>query len=425
MPTSVFQPKLLTQSIAQIIVNKLGSTGTPPEFGLSHFTVGITPYIRVLKEEYLENFIKLGGSSFKLVIGNYGGGKTHFLYSLREIAWQENYIVSYVPLSPGECPFSKLELVYKAIMANLTPPVEVTQRGITHYQQGPEALLRKWVVEESKNSTPTWDFIESSSFSNATRAAIKALQEDKEEVFQRVLQWLKGEEVSREIRNEYGITERVDKTTAFRLLRSLSQWVSELNYAGLVLLFDEAERSLSIASAREQRIAFDNLRQLIDECGNGRFPSVLILYAIPDERQLFDDRLEAYEALRQRLSGVISKVNPSGVRIQLEELEISPLEFLGELGRKLAILYQTSYQKPVLDEGLIKKTIETFAQEAYEERYADIGYRRVFVKSIIQAFHLLRQTQRPIPPEKAQQIIRNEIVYLEAQPRRASNEQEF
>lgn len=421
--------------LAKAIISRLGGTGTPPEFGVEYFTVGLDPYLGIIDGEYLESFIKLGGSAFKLVIGNYGGGKTHFLYRIRDIAWSRGYAVSYVALSPVECPFNKLELVYKATMANLMYPMKGKEE-IKPWERGIDGFLRNWYMEKveefgEKGKEFLTSYvrsiagIESSSFANAVKESFLSLQSGGQD-YERILQWLKGEEIDRPIRNEYGITERVDKTTAFRHLRSLAQWIKAIGYAGLVLLFDEAERGLSIASSRERRAAMDNLRQLIDECGNSRIPGVMIFYAIPDERQLLEERLEVYEALRQRLSGLLTGVNPSGVRINLEELGMEPVEFLKELGEKLSGIYQAAYPPFSFHQDTLKETISHLAQVAYDERYADVGHRRVFVKGIIQAFHLLRNNPaETIGREVARRIIRDQLMALEMELQKEADQMEY
>jgi hypothetical protein len=241
-----------------------------------------------------------------------------------------------------------------------------------------------------------------------------------------IIQWLKGEEIDQALRNRYGITERLDKTTPFRLIRSLVQWIKEIGYTGLLLLFDEAERSISIQSSKEKRVALDNLRQLIDECGNVRFPSVMVFYAIPDERQLLEEKLEVYEALRQRLSGVLTRVNPSGVRIQLEELDLPPKDFLVELGKRLSYIYESAYSPFKFEKEALMRSIISFAEEAYNERYADVGYRRLFVKGIIQGFHILRSnpTMR-FSRKDAQRIVRDEIRTMEEEIRKEAEEVEY
>ncbi len=282
---------VLDKKTAKTIIMQLGSTGTPPEYGVEFFTAGIDFYLRAIEEEYLESYIPTGRSAFRLVIGDYGGGKTHFLYMVRDIAWKHNYAVSYISLSPGECPFNKLELVYKAVMSNLMYPM--TQEELMKpYERGIDAFVRRWFTIKNEElhdkdallaELNALHGIESSSFQNAVKYAFIALMDNLPD-YDKIIQWLKGEEIDRATRDKYGITEHVDKTTAFRLLRSLAQWIRAIGYTGLVLLFDEAERGVSIATSREREQALDNLRQIIDECGNSRLPSTMIFYAIPDEK---------------------------------------------------------------------------------------------------------------------------------------------
>ncbi|MEO0086031.1 MAG: BREX system ATP-binding domain-containing protein, partial [candidate division WOR-3 bacterium] len=280
----------MEQELARAIVSKLGATGTPPECGIEAFTVGLERYLRVMEEEYLGGILKQGLSSFKLITGNYGGGKTHFLYCVRNLAFRHNYCVAYVSLSPTECPFDKLELVYKAIAANVSPPYPTDSPGGV-WSSGIDQVIQRW-VEKQRQESDTQERLreylaglpgqESSSFGNAVRGAFEALVADDTEGFNQVVQWLRGEETLRDTRVRFRISERVDKATAFRMLRSLIQWVHTIGYVGLVLLFDEAERGMSISSTRDKKRALDNLRQLVDECGNSRLPGAMMLYAVPD-----------------------------------------------------------------------------------------------------------------------------------------------
>src|SRR5205823_12205316 len=87
------------------------------------------------------DFIREGGSSFKMVVGPYGGGKTHLLYSVRELAWKNKYATSYIELVPNSTPLHKRESVYASIIQRVAvpqPPEEI----LTGQSQGIESLLR-------------------------------------------------------------------------------------------------------------------------------------------------------------------------------------------------------------------------------------------------------------------------------------------
>ncbi len=107
---------------ARRIIETVGANGIPPEHGFQFFTAGLEPYLTVIDKEYLSTFIQGGGATFKIVIGVYGGGKPHFLYSVRDLAWKHNFVVSYVSLSPEESPFHRLDLVYKVIVGGFDAP---------------------------------------------------------------------------------------------------------------------------------------------------------------------------------------------------------------------------------------------------------------------------------------------------------------
>jgi hypothetical protein len=421
------------RQLARAIVNKLGSTGTPPEFGIEHFTVGLEPYVKVLEDEYLNGILKYNLSSFKLVTGNYGGGKTHFLYTVRNLAFRYNYCVAYVSLNPTECPFDKLELVYKGITANLIAPRPVDAPA-TIWDKGIESVVRRWHDERRKHhdrtdslrkyldSLPT---TESTSFSNATRGAFASLLAEDGEGFSDVIQWLKGEDVSKEVRAQHRISERIDKATAFRVIRSLIQWIHFIGYTGLVLLFDEAERGMSISSSRDKRRALDNLRQLVDECGNSRLPGAMILYAVPDENLLLEGSGGVYEALKQRLRTTFNETNPVGVRINLEESGGEPTEFLARLGFKLAGLLESAYEVR-LPEAKRDTIVRTLAELAVSAFAFDVGYRRLFVVSVLDAFLRLRaKPEFEFGRKEAEKLLRITTQRLEQDEREQVEKEEF
>jgi len=341
---------MLDLNTARKIIEKVGGSGTPPEYGFQFFTVGIDVYLNTIDEEYLKSFIKDGGSAFKMVIGIYGGGKTHFLYSIREKAWNYNYISSYIILSPEQTPFHKLEQVYRAIVENLVYP-QTPEEFLSGYDRGIEAVIKKWYNEKYQDLSTnlSGDAVsielntyasslgpyESISFKNAIKEAFIALAEKRDEDFTLIMQWLKGENPSKNMLKNFKIFEKIDKSTAFKMIRSLVKWIQEIGYSGLIVLMDEAEQTPSMSS-KQKNILLNNLRELIDECGRANFENTMWFYAVPDENFL-EGKSQIYEALRQRVSTIFdTEINPTGVKIYLENIPIEPIELLQEIGKKLA-----------------------------------------------------------------------------------------
>ncbi len=395
----------LSQKQARMIIESVASNGTPPEYGIEFFTAGLDDYLSVMKEDYLESYIADGGSAFKLVVGVYGGGKTHFLYNVRNLAWRHNYVVSYVSLSQTESPFHQLNAVYAAIARGLTHPLSADEL-LNGYSKGIQSFLRReynlryedYIVrglpDHDVSNKILRDIdaqdLESISFGKAIVAAFRALSRNQEEAFQTICQWLSGEAYQSSIHKQYGILEKIDKTTAFKMIRSLATWIHHLKYNGLVILLDEAERVPSLSTKqRDQHLS--NLREVIDACGQTNFQRVLMLYAVPDENFL-DGATQAYEALNQRLATVFEVMNPYGVKIKLDDMESDDerIRFLEEVGRRLADVF-TVANNCEFEEASLKKTILAAAEFANTQRFADSGYKRLFVQKLIRGLQYLRR----------------------------------
>lgn len=405
------QNQMLDSNTARKIIEIVGGQGNPPEYGFQYFTAGLDIYLNTIDEEYLRSFVRDGGSAFKMVIGAYGGGKTHFLYCIREIAWKYDYITSYITLSPEQTPFHKLEQVYRAIVANLVYR-QTPEELLSGYDRGIEAVIKKWYNEKYQELSAklTGDAVsrelntyasslgpyESISFRNAVKEAFIALSERREEDFTLIMQWLKGENPPKNMLKGFKIFEKIDKSTAFKMIRSLVQWIQEIGYSGLIVLMDEAEQTPSMSS-KQKSLLLNNLRELIDECGHANFKNTMWFYAVPDENFL-EGRSQIYEALRQRVSTIFdTEINPTGVKIYLENIPIEPVELLQEIGKKLARIYEIAYGVK-FDANALKETIKNIAEAAYERRL-EIGYKRLFVQNIIKAFHKLRRTGEVVTPE--------------------------
>ena len=399
----------------------LAATGTPPDDGVEAFSVGLESVLAVLADEYLA-FLADGLSAFKLVVGSYGGGKTHFLLSVRELAFQHGAAVAYVTLNPQESPFDKLELVYRRVADAVQVPAAEPGRPPT---RGLEALVRRWAearlgdpdeqprrpsVSRLADELQTeLSDLESSAWRNALVGACTALARADEETFSGLVQYLKGEGGEKEFLRQHRVFEPVDRASAFRAIRSLARFVRHAGLPGLVLLFDEAERMVSLAGSRNQRTAVDNLRQFIDECGGSSLEGVLLFYAVPREDVLFGSAGGAvYEALRQRLSGTFREVNPTGVTIHLEQTGLAPQRFLHALAERLAEMYGRAFADAPPPE-VAAEAIPRFVEAVWEQRFGDEGYRRLFVKAYLQGLNRLRgEPGRPLTDAEVAAIVQGQ-----------------
>ncbi len=411
----------LTQQEAQRIIRKLGESGIPPTRGLESYTVGMDSVLGALESEYLKGYLRDGGSSFKLVVGEYGSGKSHFLYRLRDLAWADGYVVSRTELSPKECPYDNQLKVYQAVISNLIyhdpdPNVADTQGLEAFLENHFFHTLRTLGIEQPMTSigldlrAKLWlDTIlrfkvESPSYRHAVYFYLQAVAEESEEKKRLIGAWLRGETVALRDVREFSVTERIDRSVAFKMLRSLSQLIHELGYSGLLLLFDEGDRMVSIGSSRTEKVACDNLREVIDRCAGDSLPSTLFAYAVPP--YFVTNIAPQYEALSQRISSKVkfSRKNPFSVQISLDQLDYPGDELLRRIGDKLLGVFELAYDMK-FDHELQTRNIAQLAETCAS--LLSTSHRRHFVKSLIDMLTEQRaEGERLYEPESVQGVVR-------------------
>jgi hypothetical protein len=401
----------LTPALASHIVHRMGEGGQPPDRGIQYVNVGNESYLRILRDEYLRRLLKgAGGSGFKLVQGYYGGGKTHFLYCVRDLAWDEGFPTAIVSLSPQECPYDDAVKVYRAVAMNITAPPTTENarpsRGLTDIlrdvaddrknELGDD--FKKWISQTALRVA-----VDSHSLRRAAAEFMRAYaygDDHKEAVLEA---WLRGDPVNKSDVRELGIFEGIEKGNAFTMLRSMCQLLVEYGFPGSVLLFDEVDRNMSFSRHKIQALG-DNLRQVIDLCGSALLPGVLFLYAVPPEflRNVVPD----YPALEQRLKSPIplSERSPQAPIIDLEHLDLDSTTVLVRIGERLLDVFEASegWQS---NRPIQSKNVRSLAQACSDFSF-EIGHRRLFVKTWVDLlFRQRRGEERALLGEEMERLL--------------------
>jgi len=165
----------------------------------------------------------------------------------------------------------------------------------------------------------------------------------------------------------------------------------ELDVPGVILLFDEMDRVMSLSVKRRKSIG-DNLRQMIDHCGQATLPSLLWIYAVPPEFRT--TVVPEYPALEQRLraAGRFSAGSPLEPVIDLNALPIGPEELFRRIGQRLFELFQLGREEQ-LDSATQEHNLALLARHMGKNAL-EIGTRRTFVKQAVQLLHRQAQEER-------------------------------
>jgi hypothetical protein len=395
-----------TQKVAQHVLQRLGEGGQPPEFGIERINVGNETYLDILEDEYFGKHLSIG-SSFKLVQGYFGGGKTHFLHCVRDMAWRHDFAVSLVELSPSECPYDDSLKVYANVARRLslrtaslsqTPGYGFTELLRRTVDRRLAALEEELATNADPDAAPracrSWlrrqvgrAACESNSFRRAVVEFCLAWLERDFEKEQKLEAWLRAEPIPRADVREWGVYETMSRKNGFLMLRSLTQMIPALGLKGSALLFDEVDRNLSVSEKRTQAMG-DNLRQVIDLCGRHQLPNTLFVYAVPPEFML--NIVPDYPALQQRLQAPVplGQRNPQAVVIDLEKLDLEPVRLLEEIGRRIIDVFCDAYPQAVGHE-IQRENASALAGSCVDSQF-DVNHRRLFVKTLVDLLHAQR-----------------------------------
>ncbi len=380
----------LPPRVAKSIIHRMGETGQPPERGALAVNVGTDALLDLLRDEYLVPMKSEGrNSSFKLVQAPFGGGKTQFLHSLREVAWELGFVTSLVGVSPKACPFDDARKIYLEVVRNVElPPADFDEER----RPGLDEVLRRVAEERAERygaqAFLAWLREEFSGESIGSRAFHRACwlfmdavvqgDGDQEELFR---SFLFGEKLTASELGPYQVREQLETGNAYRFLKSLVQVLRALELPGVVLLFDELDRVMSLP-VKKRRAIGDNLRHMMDDCGQASLPALLWVYAVPPE--FMRVIVPEYPALQQRLKGAggMSPQSPLAPLIDLDRLPVAPEELMERIGERLLAHYESGWSHR-FDAETQRENLSAlasyFGQLAFES-----GTRREFVKAAVQ-----------------------------------------
>lgn len=418
-----------TQRIAKKILKPIREFGIPPQFGLELYSVGLENELRALEDEYLVDTIKNGGSTFKFVSAGFGGGKTHFTYLFRELAWRHRFVSSYVPLSPANTQFHKLLSVFRAIVKALQRPLtdiekEMIMEGKISDERGIDKLIKRWymakkqeyekidpdtVEEKLRQYANTIRDMDNLYFTKVIRKAFESLIDEDTDTFENLMVWITAE-YDRTLHGNLGI-KKVDDTDTFSLMKSLAVLLRQyMGYSGLVIFFDEGERHGS--TSKDKDIQVSNLRQIIDACGDQSISGTMFFYTVPNEDEFLNPTGHAYEAIKQRLRKHFTQAHPLHPNINLENLSPEKgrevIDYLSRVGQKLADLFQLA-EGVKFNQKNLETSITNIASSVEKRLHGEVSYKRLFVQSICEAFEILlaNPSSTVITAESAESIVRD------------------
>lgn len=324
----------LSQEQAYQIIAALRK-GTPPEEGVDIYSVGREVLLSHFQKK-LSEIRKFRVSDVKLVSGDFGHGKSHFLDLLKNLALKENFVVSKSVLHSKDLPFDQLMLVVQSIMGKISTP-EGKINGL-------EYLLNTWSDQtQSKSEQEIYRILSEIGIYPDMRMKLVEYRRHfcspggpKYGECLQVLKWFEGKET---------------KTKTFKDVREYISnfvlFVRYLGFSGFVVMLDEAEAITSLSRITRRDLANENIRQIIDN-DQGTKGFYFILASTPTFLSGEDDRgAQSYQALWRRISDPLQgfvQNSPNKVIVDLPKL--TEEEFFS-VSKKIKSVFEVAIGKEI------------------------------------------------------------------------------
>ena len=377
-------------------------SGNVPASGTREFCMGRDKEIEEF-ERLLDKVDKDEKAIVKFINGEFGAGKSFFLKVVEEMAFERNFVVSWITLS-NDIPFNKIDVVYKNIARNLrcktgTSLDHIIDRWITGlkmmaFEESSSPQKQNELVKENLYSDLADTREHANSFAVAIENYNRLMNEEDYKSANFAKAWLRGDSnIPFTEKRKFGVKGDVTKENAISFLEALSIFVKSIGYAGLVVLIDEAEFIRNLHAKKYRDIAYNYIRDIYDNCNLSKFQNTLFLFAGTPE--LFDDDkkgIPSYSALNDRLKNVLNTDLPD-MRKPIFDLKGFTREDLKQIAGKLTIMHEEAYGwnasdkiNPILDD-----IVATHVMNA--ELTGGKVTPRTFIRSFISVLDTVQQNQ--------------------------------
>ncbi len=287
--------------------------GVTPRTGLEHIQVGRVNEIKALLSD-LDNICD-GGSAFRLVVGDFGAGKSFFLQLIRYVALQKNIVVLSADLSPDRrlcASAGQARALYKELTRNLATRahpegnamIPLVEKFITELRRvaDAEGLDVEKVITDKLSSLQ--ELVDGYDFAQVIAAYWRGYNENNDELKNAAIRWLRGEYSSRmDVKRDLGVRSMVDDSSVYDHLKLLSRFCVQAGYKGMLVNLDEMVNLYKLPSYTARSTNYEQILRILNDCLQGSAENLGFLMGGTPEF-LMDQRkgLYSYEALHSRLS---------------------------------------------------------------------------------------------------------------------------
>lgn len=309
-----------------------------------------------------------GGSAFRVVIGEYGAGKTFFLNLVRAIAMERKLVTMHADLNPDRrlhATGGQARSLYAELAKNMSTRTKPDGGALPGIVEKFIAQAKAEAKSSGKSSEEVirahldelTEMVNGYDFADVIAAYCKGFDEGNEQLKADAIRWLRGEFTTKtDARAALDVRTIIDDASVYDQLKLLSRFVRLAGFSGLMICLDELVNLYKLSNTQARNANYEQILRILNDSLQGAAEGLgFVLGGTPEF--LMDTRrgLYSYPALQSRLAensfAKSGLVDLSGPVIRLASL--SPEDFYVLL-QKLRHVYAGGEQSRYLlpDEAL-------------------------------------------------------------------------
>jgi len=287
--------------------------GVVPRSGQHLVQVGRIREIETLVQDIKR--IAEGGSTFRLITGEYGAGKTFFLNLVRSIAMEMKLITVNADLNPDRrlhATGGQARSLYAELMRNLSTRTKpdggamngVVERFIANAKAEASASGKTTETVIREKLASLTEMVNGFDFSDVIAAYCRGYEEGNETLKNDAVRWLRGEFTTKtDARNALGVRTIIDDASFYDQMKLFGRFVRLAGYGGILICLDELVNLFKLSNTQARNANYEQILRILNDTLQGNTEGIgFILGGTPEF--LIDTRrgLYSYPALQSRLA---------------------------------------------------------------------------------------------------------------------------
>ncbi|WP_415859045.1 ATP-binding protein [Burkholderia pyrrocinia] len=256
-----------------------------------------------------------GGSSFRVVIGEYGAGKTFFLNLVRAIALEKKLVTVHADLNPDRrlhASGGQARSLYAELAKNISTRTKadggamaaIVEKFIGQAKTEAKAAGRtsEEVIRAQLNQLT--EMVNGYDFADVIAAYCRGFEEGNEQLKGDAVRWLRGEFTTKtDARAALGVRTIIDDASVYDQLKLMARFVRLAGYSGLLVCLDELVNLYKLANVQARNANYEQILRILNDSLQGSAEGLGFVLGGTPEFLLDSKRgLYSYTALQSRLA---------------------------------------------------------------------------------------------------------------------------